>query len=561
MPKSLFDWLIFLLAAVVYLAGLQLTVMDVDSAQYAAISREMAESGEYLQVFNRGKDYLDKPPLLFWAASLSFEVFGVYNWSFKLIPFVFALFSLFAVYRLGKLLFDARTGKLGAILLGSSQAYFLFTNDLRTDTLLTACVILATWQIMEFLQGDGKRLRVVWGFAFIGLAMLAKGPLGLVVPGLALASHILINRQWRNLFRCEWLLGLLVMASVLAPMSWGLYQQFDLQPDKVVMMPSPEGMQPRSGISGLRFFFWEQSFGRITGENVWKDGSGPFFFVHTFLWSFMPWALLAVVALFWKLITEVQHTWRKGNGEWLLLGGFIIPFLVLSTSQFKLPHYIFPLYPFAALFTAQWLIVWSKSSAAPWKRISLYALAALTLLATAVLLASIGYWIFPQKNPAKWIALCTFLLSFIPLFRMPAKKAIWRTLALGSIGFNLLMNLHFYPLLLHYQKGSAVAELAQDEGATWKSSAYLGDFSYSFDFYMGGAVPVRSQPDQILPHERYIFTDQDGLNMLKSSKKSIAKEVVVPTYPITNLSGDFLDPNRRQQVLRATYLVILEPEA
>lgn len=561
MPKSLIDWLIFLLTAVVYLAGLQLTVMDVDSAQYAAISREMAESGEYLQVFNRGKDYLDKPPLLFWVASASFEIFGVHNWSFKLVPFLFALFSLYAVYRLGRLLMDAATGRWAAILLGSSQAYFLFTNDLRTDTLLTACVILATWQIMEFLQGDGKRWRVVWGFAFIGLAMLAKGPLGLVVPALALGTQLLINRRWRDIFRWEWLLGLMVTALVLTPMSWGLYQQFDLQPDKVVMMPSPEGMQPRSEISGLRFFFWEQSFGRITGENVWKDSSGPFFFVHTFLWSFMPWALLAIVALFWKLGSETRTTFQKGQGEWLLLGGFIIPFLVLSTSQFKLPHYIFPLYPFAALFTAQWLRTWIKAHVETWKRISLYVLTGLTLLATAVLLGAIGFWIFPQKNPAKWMAIGTFCLAFYPLLRMPAKKAIWRTLALASIGFNLLMNLHFYPLLLHYQKGNAVAEIAQDQGATWQSSAYLGDFSYSFDFYMGGPVAVHSQVDQILPHERYIFTDQDGLNMLKSSKKSISKELVVPTFPITNLSGDFLDPNRRQRVLKSIYLVILEPEA
>jgi 4-amino-4-deoxy-L-arabinose transferase-like glycosyltransferase len=562
MAKAVLDWLILLFAAVVYFAGLQLDVMDVDSAQYAAISREMADTGEYLQVHNRGNDYLDKPPLLFWVSALSFDLFGVHNWSFKLIPFLFALYSIFAVFKMAKLLFKDRSTAISAsAILASCQAYFLFTMDLRTDTLLTACVTIATWQLLAYLDGDQKKKRLVWGFAFIGFAMLAKGPIGLVVPALALGTHLIVNRRWKDIFRVEWLLGLVITALVLAPMSWGLYQQFDLQPDKQVMMPSPNGMQANTNISGLRFYFWEQSFGRITGENVWRDSSGPFFFVHNFLWTFMPWSLLAVAALFWKLTKETKTLFSGRRAEWLTLGGFIIPFIVLSTSKFKLPHYIFPLYPFAALFTAQMLVQWLKVEKKTWQKYLIFSLSGLSIVATVVIGVLILFWIFPSPSIVRWIYLFLFGIVGILIWKRRTYPALLRTLFISSVAFNMVMNMHFYPLLLKYQKGNQLAYIALKEGATKENTVYLKEFTYSFDFYMKSSIPVKGNVESLTENERYIFTNQEGRKMLIESNKSIAKEIPFSGYPITNLSNKFLDPALRESVLNPHFLIILEPEA
>ena len=76
---------------------------------------------------------------------------------------------------------------------------------------------------------------------------------------MALGSHLIYKRDWTNLFNWRWILGLAIILLVLSPMLWGLYHQFDLNPDATV--------NGRTGVSGIRFFFWEQSFGRITGEN------------------------------------------------------------------------------------------------------------------------------------------------------------------------------------------------------------------------------------------------------------------------------------------------------
>lgn len=68
-----------LVALWVFLAGATSDVIDVDAAQYAAISMEMVQTGSYLQVFERGHDYFDKPPLLFWVNAGSFVLFGLNN--------------------------------------------------------------------------------------------------------------------------------------------------------------------------------------------------------------------------------------------------------------------------------------------------------------------------------------------------------------------------------------------------------------------------------------------------------------------------------------------------
>lgn len=68
----------------VYVRGLMLDVMDVDASQYAAMSLELLSSDNWLHFYYRGAEYLDKPPLLFWLSAISFKLFGVSNWAYKL---------------------------------------------------------------------------------------------------------------------------------------------------------------------------------------------------------------------------------------------------------------------------------------------------------------------------------------------------------------------------------------------------------------------------------------------------------------------------------------------
>ena len=224
----------------------------------------------------------------------------------------------------------------------------LHVNDVRTDLMLTGAVIFAVWQIAEYIEKK-KWYNFVWGFVGIGLAMLAKGPLGLVLPAIAIGIHLILLRDWKTIFKWQWLLGLVVVGIVLLPMMIGLYLQYDSNPLVEV--------NGKVGESGLRFYFWTQSFGRITGENVWDNNAGPFFLTESTLWAFLPWTLLLFTAWIvgWFDIIKAKFKIEKGQ-EAITIGAFTFALFALSKSSYQLPHYIFVAYPFAAIFTAKWVI-------------------------------------------------------------------------------------------------------------------------------------------------------------------------------------------------------------
>jgi 4-amino-4-deoxy-L-arabinose transferase-like glycosyltransferase len=88
------SYLLFLLILIVVLLGVGIDMMDIDASQYASISREMLEHNDMLQIFDLGKDYLDKPPFLFWVSALSIKIFGANNWGYKLPSILFSILSI-----------------------------------------------------------------------------------------------------------------------------------------------------------------------------------------------------------------------------------------------------------------------------------------------------------------------------------------------------------------------------------------------------------------------------------------------------------------------------------
>ncbi|OYW79144.1 MAG: hypothetical protein B7Z27_06110, partial [Sphingobacteriia bacterium 32-37-4] len=128
----------------VYILGMfNIPLMDIDASQYASISREMIERNSFLQIFDQGQDYLDKPPLLFWLSAFSMQLLGVYDWAYRLPSLLVLLAGIYATYQFAKMHYGSSIGKLSAMVLASSQAVFLISHDVRTDTMLMGWVMLS----------------------------------------------------------------------------------------------------------------------------------------------------------------------------------------------------------------------------------------------------------------------------------------------------------------------------------------------------------------------------------------------------------------------------------
>ena len=551
---------VFITATFLYLSGLFLEVMEVDSAQYAAMSMDMARTGNYLEVMYRGVDYLDKPPLVFWTASWMYQLFGVSNWAFKLPSLLFTILALISNYKLGHLLYNKRIGFVACIILLSSQATFLMNNDVRTDTLLTGSVIFAVWQIMAFLHYH-KFKNLIFGFIAIGVAMLAKGPLGIMIPVLAIGSYILGRQNYKDLFKWQWIVGLAISGLVLAPMIWGLYQQFDLHPEKEILFHSQGEPVVKSNVSGVEFYFWTQSFGRLTGENVWDDGSGPFFFVHTFLWSFLPWALLAVWAILWRIFHTIRDVFKKRpKQEWLTLGGTLLPFVAMSMSHYKLPHYIWPTFPFVAIITSEFILRISFEKPQWWKNsltgIQLFVSTGLSI-ASAVLL----FWAFPE--PPLGVVILWAGLTLYGFYNFWIKATVNRIIlstALIALATNAVLTLHFYPNLFPYQSPAVAGKwFLENEIPTDRGFILEHESVFTFDLYSRNFYPKISRASfaELQQEECWIYANPEMLHQLDLTGYDVVEKKVLRKFHITALTAEFLNPKTREESCNDRFILHL----
>lgn len=530
-----------IVTAVVYVIALPVDVLEVDQAQYAWMSRELLDSPRtFLEITCRGRDYLDKPPLLLWTTALSYLTFGVGNAASRIPQLLVLALGIFSTARLGRRLYGARVGILAALFLAWSQAYFHMAIDVRTDGMLTGFVAFALWQLVEY-DHTRRLAHLVLGAAGVGLAMLAKGPLGIMVPALAIGADMLLRRRWKNLFRWQWLLVPAIALVVLAPMLWGLYTQF--------------------GERGPEFFFWTQSFGRITGENKFTDDTSPLYFIHTSAWAFLPWTLLffggvgrGFVRAFRALRDPAEAT------ELLTWGGVVLTLAGLSASQYKLPHYCYVVAPLAAILAASVLV--DAMEVARWKRVLVWGQGGVLALSWGVLGVALA-WVFAPAPVWLWVALGAVAVGAIASVRANASAAVRWALASGFtiLAVNLAVNGHVFPSLLTYQSSSAAGrELAARNIPAGRVFQLHRGPGYALDFYWGHAAPPVKSAEQVVGlaranEEIWVLVSDDWTPKLEAL--GLQPEVVAEyeQFTASRLTAKFLDPRRRLKAIRRRQLL------
>lgn len=553
MIRGKFFWFGFLGIALVYLAGLFTRLMENDSAQFAVMAMRMVQEQDFFNLWKGNEEYLDKPHMHYWLAAFSYILFGLADWAYR-IPAILATFlGAYSCYGLGSALYSRQTGRIAALIFMSAQTIILSVIDVRTDAVLTGFTIFSIWQLYLYLR-DGKLIPLVLGAAGAGLAFSTKGQIALVVIALPLVCQLVYSRSWNRLWNPRLLLGLVVFGLVISPMLYAYYQQFDMYPEKVI-----RGKDHRSGIL---FIFWEQSFERLSGEGVGKNSSDYFFFFHTFLWVFLPWTVIGIMAYTKKL----RHTLRQRKlgireGEILTLGGVTLIFLVISFAQFKLPHYLNIVIPLFAVLTGSYLEKWQKDK--KWKelkRLAWIQFGIYGLMVLAVLLICI--WVFPLDHFFWYIVLFLgIVLGIVLFFRW--RHSLLRVVGIslyGSILINLVMNAHFYPNLLTYQGGSEMASLISKEGLPVKTLYKITDqHTWALDFYIG--KPVKLIPLKHLSAEEsiWVYADQKDMEHLRKAGVTWDREFAVDQFRISRLQASFLNPETRPGVLRKRYLIRVIP--
>ncbi len=551
MSRNFFIYSLLAACLICVIGMLGIPLIDIDAAQYASMSREMASTGNYLQLYDLGKDYLDKPPLLFWLSSISIQLFGVHDWAYRLPSILCLGLALWSVYRFTLLYYNELTAQFSVLVLASSQAFILMAHDVRCDTMLMGFVMFSIWQLAAWYQSNAWK-HFVMAFIGIGLGMLTKGPIAIVVPGVSFAIHFLLQRNWKQFFRWEYIIGVLIVGILLIPMSIGLYTQFDLQPGKII-----HGVPIKSG---LRFYYWTQSFGRYTGENVFNEMNHFTFLLENMLWSFLPWIFIFLITLVLSIKDLIKSKFKlQIHEEFITVGGFILTYCMLARSQAQLPHYIFVVLPLAAIVTAKGLHqIYFSERFLKLKKVALYFHGFIfTLLwAAANMIVLFVFTDMPVYVKIVTILGTVYFLYLLFFYKGQAPKFI--SLALYTIlGVNFILNTSFYPRLLNYELGvSAAAFINQNKLP--KNSVYLYeiDESRALHFY-GNHSFERLFDSSMLTPGQILITKASSFTKLQQQFPGSTILHKNAYFGVSMLTLPFLNPATRDKEVTPYIIVTL----
>ena len=301
---------------------------EVDDARYAEVPREMVESGDWVTPRLNYVDYVEKPPLIYWAGAVSYTVFGVGEGAARLPLALFSLAGLLGVFWIGSWLYDRRTGVFAVLILGSSALYFGLSHLITTDLALSVCLLWATGLILRCLR---KPADASWAGPAAWIAMaaafLAKGLISVVLPGAWIVALLILFPETRRGLK-----GLLL--------NWGTLAF-------VVVIGGWFAVMERANPDFFHVFIIEQHFQRYLTPKYNRPGAW-WYFLAVDLAGFLPWTPLAAAAAVLPFLR-----WRQSESRDLQLALWVaLVFGFFSVSSSKLATYILPLFAHQAILAA-----------------------------------------------------------------------------------------------------------------------------------------------------------------------------------------------------------------
>jgi 4-amino-4-deoxy-L-arabinose transferase-like glycosyltransferase len=319
-------WLLLALTAFAVCHGIdRMPLLDPDEGRNAEVAREILAGRDWIQPVFHGLPYPDKPVLYFDAVALSLRAFGIREWAARLPSVLFAAGAALATFLLARTLWDSATARLATVVFATSPLFLGFARIVIFDMALTCFVVLAWWAAERGRRGAQWGPPVAW--ACIGLAVLTKGPIGLLLGVIGPVAMALGQPGPRRLTHFFSPLGIAVLVMVLAP--WVVAMEMRLP-------------------GFLRYALLVETVERLTQPTFHR--SGPIhYYLPVLLLGFLPWSLVAIA----RLPASLRALPRVNSAELGagLAATAIVVFFSLSSS--KLPGYVLPAFPWLALLVAR----------------------------------------------------------------------------------------------------------------------------------------------------------------------------------------------------------------
>ena len=389
-----------LIGGFVSFVGISNELWTPDEPRDAAIGRAMWESGDWIIPRLNGEPFLEKPPLYWWAQSSLFALFGRATPTLARLPSaVFGVAALLLTYTLGRRFFSAQTCLIGCLILLSTALFSLTTHWIVVDNALLFAVTGA-WALFahaEARAGAARQFMLLGMYAFLAIAFLTKGVVGLGIPALGMGVYLLWSRRLGRFLGWHMVVGGGLIAGAAALWLWLLWRE--------------------GGRGSLETFLFYNQLGRFFPDAETYQGGHVrpiwYYFLTTPV-DLLPWTPFVLLAGLsarrnWERLPELHR-----EGVRLCIAGSLPVLFALSLAGTKRGMYLLPVFPLIALFVASWAAAteqtqgWENKLERGWEIF----LIACAVLSPAALFLAPSSWLF-------WLGSVVVLYLFWYLLRYP----------------------------------------------------------------------------------------------------------------------------------------------
>ncbi|MGA2775700.1 MAG: glycosyltransferase family 39 protein, partial [Candidatus Omnitrophota bacterium] len=310
-----------------------LSLTNPDEVFYTLTAKEMVAHNTWMTPYIFGSPQFEKPVLLYWFLRTADIFFGFTNFSMRFFPALFGIFGVLAVYFLCLIGFkNERKAFICSLILMSSGLYIGMARTVFTDLIFSVFILLAlAFFYWGYTFKEKKAAGIILFFVFTALAVLAKGPLGVLITFLTVFIFLLAKRELSFIRSAPFFWGFLIFLAISLP--WYIF------------------MEAKYGAAFNREFFYNDHFRRLI-EAEHSSNDRWYFYPLSMIGCMFPWSLYLLAGLFYSL----KSIKRSANPIYLFMFIWLaVVFLIFEPAHSKLVSYILPLFPVLAMICGDYL--------------------------------------------------------------------------------------------------------------------------------------------------------------------------------------------------------------
>lgn len=491
-------------------------LMDVDETRYVSMARDMFHSKDFLTLYLNGEYFFEKPPLYFWGECLSFAIFGKINEFTARFPVaLYGTLSTLIVYFTGKKIVSRRFGFISAVILATTLEFVMLAKFAILDIVVTTCVGFSVMFgfLTQFVQDKNKKYFWWLFYIFSGLAVMAKGIPGFVVPFAVMFFVTIANKTFKQVFRPQYILpGFLLFFLIVVP--WHL-----------IMFKIHDPLF-------FREYIIKHHLERFLNSNEINREQPFYFYFITVLWGLIPWVFSAIAVGITKLKSFKKFAVENlsDRHKFLLFNviAFAVTMLFFSSSSTKLITYILPVYFFTAfIMGALWeSYVFDEKYKKP-INLSVYILGGICIFAGVV--TCFAKYVLPAQVYSDLLIIKWFCISLVIIFGISSilcavknfRKGVFACYALLIIITSAFGTKLFYNMDYEFGQNDLMQFAKYAKENNRKIVVLNNERKYSVLYYYGSPV------DKNTKSRVYFISQDDKEEMAKLGHILDDRDVVV----------------------------------